>query len=455
MIPPAARPYISQANPYRCFTPPPPPLFTPFIHSQHYVFVGEPGTGKSTGARALGEVFHSLGLLSSPDNFVERKALDLIGPTQNSSAPRVNAAMEEALGGVLVIDDAHGLAQDDPHLSIGAGEAVLQLLGNLTDPRFKNKLLIVLTDSDYNIDYLFEMNAGLRSQFEKRVELQSSTPKDCVDLVVRACACAAAARVPAPPPAPPPYAIAPTAPPTHTVAAPQYKFAESPPKGQKGTEALPAREGAFGEALLRGFEDLSSRKGWANVRDVENFYKVLRKERDTREIDAEEMAEKAGGGAACEFGIEVVDIAKAFGQPQFSKRPPWRGPQQPPPREDHPPPPPPPPGLPGLQALRQQFRERAKDREVGKEEAPKEGEGLVGTGPLKERELSKQDEDGEELGMYALCKLPTPLPHLQHTHSTHAFSRPAYPTDKALEELYPNFRDQLQILESGGGIPEA
>lgn len=177
------------------------------------MLVGEPGTGKSTGARALGEVFHKCGLLSSPDNFVERKALDLIGPTQNSSAPRVNAAMEEALGGVLLIDEAHGLAQSDPRLSVGAGEAVSQLLGNITDPRFKNKLLIVLTDYDYNIDHLFKMNAGLRSRFEKRVELQSSTPKDCVDLVVRACACAAAARVPAP--LPPPRAIVPTAPPMH------------------------------------------------------------------------------------------------------------------------------------------------------------------------------------------------------------------------------------------------
>ena len=159
-----------------------------FFH--HYTFVGEPGTGKSTGARAFGQVYYGLGLLGSPDNFVERKAIDLIGPTQNSSAPLVNAAMDEALGGVLLIDEAGAMAQKDARLSVGAGEAVNALLANITHPRYKNKLLIILTDYRHNIDKLFGMNEGLRSRFSRMIEFSSSSPCACVDLVVRVRNCA-------------------------------------------------------------------------------------------------------------------------------------------------------------------------------------------------------------------------------------------------------------------------
>lgn len=106
------------------------------------------GTGKSTVARAFGEVFAKLGILAGAD-VVERKASgyfcvywsclfvysrvpslqasDLIGTHQNQSAPLVNAAMDEALGGVLIIDEVGGLAAP-PSRSM-AHEVVEALLG--------------------------------------------------------------------------------------------------------------------------------------------------------------------------------------------------------------------------------------------------------------------------------------------------------------------------------------
>ena len=178
---------------------------------------------------------------------------------------------------------------------------------------------------------------------------------------------------------------------------------------------LPAKEGPFGEALRRGFELLSGKEGWANVRDVESFYKALREERDCREIAADEEAEKAGGGAAdlCAFNIEVVDVAKAFAQRQFSSRPRKRA-QQFPPLEGAaasllll-------PGQPGLQRREDREVARAVDHDVdaAKEEeaAPKEVENLERRELQKEREVSTVDDDGEALGMYPLCELcPPPL----------------------------------------------
>jgi SpoVK/Ycf46/Vps4 family AAA+-type ATPase len=72
---------------------------------KNYRFVGPPGTGKTTVARAFGEVFVGLGLLSDA-NLVEVQASDLIAQYVGQTAPIVNAKMKEALGGVLFIDEA-------------------------------------------------------------------------------------------------------------------------------------------------------------------------------------------------------------------------------------------------------------------------------------------------------------------------------------------------------------
>ena len=194
----------------------------------------------------------------------------------------------------------------------------------------------------------------------------------------------------------------------------QYEFAKQPPKDHPpGVEALPAKEGPFGEELRRGFELLSGKVGWANVRDVESVYKALREERDYREIVAETEAEKAGGGEAdpCAFNIEAADVAKAFARPQFFNRlpkdvrqaPPPKGPASPLPLL---------PGQPSLQRSEDRAVARAVDHEVDvvKEEEAPPVEKLEGGELQKERDVPKVDDDGGALGMYPLCELcPPPI----------------------------------------------
>jgi hypothetical protein len=146
---------------------------------QPYIFAGPPGTGKTVTARALGDVFKGLGVLSTAA-VVEVKATELIAPYVGQSAPLVVAKMNEALGGVLFIDEAYGL---HPRQSSFASDAVQALLGNMTDPKYKNKLVVVLAGYTEDMNDLLNANSGLKRRFTKRLDFPPWSPADCLVLL--------------------------------------------------------------------------------------------------------------------------------------------------------------------------------------------------------------------------------------------------------------------------------
>jgi SpoVK/Ycf46/Vps4 family AAA+-type ATPase len=79
-------------------------IATPNV-TMHLVFTGNPGTGKTTVARILGEVYHSIGLLDSGQTIMVN-ALDLLAKYVGQTAPKVEETFNHALGGVLFIDEA-------------------------------------------------------------------------------------------------------------------------------------------------------------------------------------------------------------------------------------------------------------------------------------------------------------------------------------------------------------
>ena len=156
-------------------------LFNAGDHLKNYAFVGPPGTGKTTVARAFGEVFAGLGLLPTP-TVVEVKASDLIASYVGQTAPLVDKKMSEARGGVLFIDEAYGLAPRKGGSSFNT-EAVDALVGNLTKPEYLGKIVVVFAGYAPDIDHLLNSNSGLRSRVTETLEFPAWTALQCATLV--------------------------------------------------------------------------------------------------------------------------------------------------------------------------------------------------------------------------------------------------------------------------------
>jgi clan AA aspartic protease (TIGR02281 family) len=144
-----------------------------------YLFAGPPGTGKTTAARLMGNELRDMGFLASSE-VVEIQARDLIAGFQGQTNEKTLGILESALGKVLFIDEAYGLA--DPSNSFAA-EAIDKLLKFQSD--HKNEMCIVLAGYDRDLDRVLETNQGLRSRFTNRVPFESASASDATTQVQR------------------------------------------------------------------------------------------------------------------------------------------------------------------------------------------------------------------------------------------------------------------------------
>ncbi|MEV0967730.1 AAA family ATPase [Microtetraspora glauca] len=147
---------------------------------RHFVFVGPPGTGKTTVARILGRIFSALGLLARPD-VVEASRADLVGQHLGATAIKTNELVDRALGGVLFVDEAYGLVNSGYAGGDAFGaEAVQTLLKRAEDDR--DRLVIVLAGYQREMDAFLATNPGLASRFNQFVAFPSYAPDELAEI---------------------------------------------------------------------------------------------------------------------------------------------------------------------------------------------------------------------------------------------------------------------------------
>ncbi|WP_405939760.1 AAA family ATPase [Streptomyces sp. NBC_00726] len=145
---------------------------------RHFVFAGPPGTGKTTVARIIGQVFAGLGLLSS-GHVVEAQRADLVGQHLGSTALKTNEVIDSALNGVLFVDEAYSLNITGLNGGDAFGkEAVQVLLKRAEDDR--DRLVVVLAGYRDEMSELLATNPGLVSRFNTRVDFPSYAAEELV-----------------------------------------------------------------------------------------------------------------------------------------------------------------------------------------------------------------------------------------------------------------------------------
>jgi hypothetical protein len=140
--------------------------------SLHLVFRGNPGTGKTTVARIIGRIYAALGLLEK-GHLVEVDRSALVAEFAGQTGPKTHRKIDEALGGLLFIDEAYSLIADgreDPY----GHEAVSALLKRMEDDR--TRLAVILAGYPEPLSKLLASNPGLSSRFTTQLTFEDYSP---------------------------------------------------------------------------------------------------------------------------------------------------------------------------------------------------------------------------------------------------------------------------------------
>ncbi|HEX2284219.1 MAG TPA: type VII secretion AAA-ATPase EccA [Mycobacterium sp.] len=149
--------------------------------TNHLVFAGPPGTGKTTIARVVAKIYCGLGLLKK-ETVREVHRADLIGQHIGETEAKTNAIIDSALDGVLFLDEAYALVSTGAKNDFGL-VAIDTLLARMENDR--DRLVVIVAGYRKDLDLFLDTNEGLRSRFTRSIDFPSYSPKELVEIAIR------------------------------------------------------------------------------------------------------------------------------------------------------------------------------------------------------------------------------------------------------------------------------
>lgn len=147
--------------------------------SYHFAFLGNPGTGKTTVARLIGDIFHNLGILEK-GQLIEVDRSNIVGRFIGETAKLTQKAIDNAMGGILFIDEAYSLAKGGSDSNDYGSEAIETLIKAMEDNR--DKFTVILAGYTNEMNKLIKLNPGLKSRINLIIEFNDYSDKELLDI---------------------------------------------------------------------------------------------------------------------------------------------------------------------------------------------------------------------------------------------------------------------------------